>query len=146
MRKSGQYGSNSTIPISLRQLEGLVRMSEAFAKLKLSDSVSTNDTKRAIDLMQSCLADIATDAETGKIDIHKLEIDMSTSQKNQLFAVKNIILKLEDDFGNLVPYEEILKKSSDQGINEFSLEGVLKKLKQVGDAYEPKPGFVSRIT
>lgn len=41
---------NSGIPITVRHIESIVRISEAFAKLRLSNTVSKNDIDRAISL------------------------------------------------------------------------------------------------
>jgi replicative DNA helicase Mcm len=40
------------IPISARQLQALVRMAEAVAKMRLSETVTKEDAKEAIELMK----------------------------------------------------------------------------------------------
>ena len=47
MRQSGSTDSGlKTVPISARQLEALIRMAEAFAKIRLSDTVDKEDAKK----------------------------------------------------------------------------------------------------
>ena len=52
IRNSGTgEGEYKRIPITARQLEGLIRISESIAKIRLSREVTKKDTKRAIDLL-----------------------------------------------------------------------------------------------
>ena len=55
------------IPISARQLEAIVRLTEASAKVRLSDYATVEDAKRAIDLMMSYLGDVGVDSSTGQL-------------------------------------------------------------------------------
>ncbi|MBU1975862.1 MAG: ATP-binding protein, partial [Nanoarchaeota archaeon] len=52
------------IPISARQLEALIRLSEACAKTRLANTVTKKDARRAIDLVHYCLSQIGLDPET----------------------------------------------------------------------------------
>ena len=73
MRNSGTGGSNyKTIPISARQIEGVIRMSEAFAKIRLSEKVDKIYAVNAVELMDYCLKRIAMDTETGTVDIDRI--------------------------------------------------------------------------
>jgi replicative DNA helicase Mcm len=74
MRTSGSSdeGGVKAIPISARQLEALVRLSEASAKARFANIVSREDARRAIDLVHYCLLQIGLDPETGKFDIDRI--------------------------------------------------------------------------
>lgn len=63
----------SPVPITARQLEALVRLSEASARIRLSPDVTDYDAKRAIKLQQDSLKQVGYDPETGKVDIDKVE-------------------------------------------------------------------------
>ncbi|MBW3014754.1 minichromosome maintenance protein MCM, partial [Candidatus Woesearchaeota archaeon] len=82
MRSSGsEEGGVQSVPISARQLEGIIRLAEASARIRLAQNVSREDAKRAIELLQFCLAEIATDRETGKIDIDRITSGISASDR-----------------------------------------------------------------
>ncbi|MFC1691564.1 minichromosome maintenance protein MCM [Nanoarchaeota archaeon] len=147
MRDTGSEdeGAIQPIPISARQLEALVRLSEASAKIRLSEVVELEDAKRAIDLLHYCLAQIGVDPETGKIDIDRISSGISASQRGKIFQMKELITELEDKIGKSIPTDDIIKAATDRGIPEEQAEESIEKLKRSGDIYEPRRGFISRI-
>ncbi|MDY6768633.1 MAG: LAGLIDADG family homing endonuclease, partial [Candidatus Nanohaloarchaea archaeon] len=73
---SGQEGERS-VPMTARQLEALIRLSEASARVRLSETVDEEDAQRAIDLLTHSLKQIGTDPETGEFDIDRIESGMA---------------------------------------------------------------------
>jgi replicative DNA helicase Mcm len=133
------------IPITARQLEGLVRLAEGSAKIRLDSKVKKEDAKRAISLVHYCLTQVGLDPETGKIDIDRITTGVTTSQRAKIFNVKDIIVELENKIGKTIPIEDIIKECEARGIKEDDVEESLEKLKRSGDIFEPKVGFISRI-
>jgi DNA replication licensing factor MCM4 len=68
---TGQYGSAGTRTISAtpRQLESLIRLSEAQAKMRLRSVVTRADVREAVRLMKVATQTAATDPRTGRIDM-----------------------------------------------------------------------------
>ena len=146
MRNTGQEEAGiKSIPITARQLEALVRLSEASAKVRLSPTVSREDAKRAISLVDYCLRQIGLDKETGKIDIDRITSGISASQRNRIVIVKEIISEVEKAMGKTVPVEEVIRAAEEKGIPREQVDEVIEKLKRAGDIFEPKKGFVTRI-
>ena len=146
MRTSGGVeGGIKAIPISARQLEALVRLTEASAKLRLSDKATKNDAKRAIDLVQYCLIEVGLDKETGQIDIDRIATGISASQRSHIVLIKEIISDLENKLGKTIPIDDIIEESKNKGVSEEKTEEVLEKLKRVGEVFEPRRGFLSKI-
>jgi len=146
MRASAGTGASArVVPISARQLEGLVRLSEASAKLHLRDKVLKKDAKKAVELLDYCLRQVAMDEETGQIDIDRIATSMPASQRNKIITVKEIIADLENKVGKVVPIEDIVKGSQSKGLTESEIEDIIQKLKKSGDIFEPRHGFISRI-
>lgn len=146
MRASGATeGAVRSIPISPRQLEGLVRLSEASARIRLSDKVTKEDAKRAVRLLDYCLRQIAFDEETGTIDIDRIATGITATQRSKIVSVKDIIVELENQLGNRIPIEDIIRLATEKGIDESDVDSAIEKLKRSGDVFEPKRGFVSRI-
>lgn len=136
----------SAIPISARQLEGMVRLAEASARSRLSGEVTRDDAKRAIDLLMHCLSQLGVDPDTGKFDIDRLTTGVTASTRNQAQTLKQIIRELADLKGDQnVPEDEILAKAGEQGIPEDKAEEVLEKLNRMGDIFRPRPGYYSII-
>ncbi len=146
MRGSGgTEGGIKAIPISARQLEALVRLTEASAKIRLSQEATKEDARRAIDLVEYCLMQVGFDKETGKMDIDRIATGISASQRSHISQVKEIITDLEGKVGKTIPIDDITEEAKNRGISEDKVEEVLEKLKRVGEVFEPRRGFLSRI-
>jgi replicative DNA helicase Mcm len=145
MRAQSGTGGMKSIPVSARQLEGLVRLSEANAKLHLQEEVLAKDAKKAIELLDFCLRQVALDEETGTIDIDRIATDMPASQRSKIISIKEIIIEMENKIGKVIPLEDIVLAAQEKGIDESDVEEVIQKLKRSGDVFEPKRGFISRI-
>ncbi|MBT4630909.1 minichromosome maintenance protein MCM [Candidatus Woesearchaeota archaeon] len=134
------------IPISARQLEALIRVAEASAKIRLSKKVLKKDAKLAISLIHFCLMQVGFDKETGQIDIDRISTGITASQRNKFIVIKEIITKLEVKTGSkTIPLEDISVEASEKGITEDQLEETIEKLKRSGDIFEPKKGFIQKI-
>ena len=69
------------IPISARQLQGLVRLAEAHAKSRLSETVDKEDAEVAIRLTNYYLMQVGYDPETKTFDIDKASGAIPSSQR-----------------------------------------------------------------
>tara|TARA_B100001971_G_scaffold215060_1_gene256934 strand:+ start:3689 stop:5722 length:2034 start_codon:yes stop_codon:yes gene_type:complete len=146
MRSSGGAEEGiKAIPISARQLEALVRLTEASARLRLSSKATKQDAKRAIELVEFCLMEVGFDKETGKIDIDRIATGISASQRSHISIVKEIISDLESKVGKTIPIDDIIEEAKSKDITEEKVEEVLEKLKRVGEVFEPRRGFLSKI-
>jgi replicative DNA helicase Mcm len=144
-KETTEEGAARVIPISPRQLEALVRLAEASAKVRLSDKVTKKDTRRAIELLQHCLSQVGLDPETGKIDIDRIATGVSASARNKILTIKEIIEDLENRIGKTIPIDDLVKEATAQGISESDIEEAITKLTRSGDLFSPRRGFISRI-
>jgi len=145
MRNSNNDNDNKAIPISARQLEALIRLTEASAKSRLSNEAVEMDSKRAIDLLQFCLMQVGMDSETGQFDIDQITTGVTTRQRNKTILIRELIRDLEEKIGKIFPLEELIKEAEIKGVGEDEVRSTIEKLKRSGDIFEPKPGFISKI-
>ena len=82
-----------SIPITARQLEALIRLAEASAKVRLSNKVTREDARHAIDLLEYCLNQVARDATTGRIDIDQISTGVSTAQRSKIIVIKELLVQ-----------------------------------------------------
>lgn len=144
MRSSGgKDGNIKSVPISARQLEGLIRLAEAHARLHLSDKVTKKNAKKAIELVHHYLSLVAMD-ESGSFDIDRIATDTTASTRNKIIIIKEIIVELEKKM-KPVPMQDILIAATEKGLSDSDVDEVIQKLKRGGDLYEPKPGFVQKL-
>lgn len=92
MRRMG--GSGKTITATPRQLESLIRISQALAKMRLSHVVEEHDVMEAIRLMKVATQTAATDPRTGTIDMDMITTGRSVSNfmQSRLWCVVGDIL------------------------------------------------------
>src|SRR3989344_2526882 len=140
-------GTIKPIPISARQLEAIVRLAEASARVKLKKNVEEEDALRAIALMKWCMTEVGMDPETGKIDIDRMTTGISASTRGRIIDVKEVLYALsEEKQGGPISIEDDLKpKVFEKGITEKKLEEAIDMLKRTGDFYEPKKGWLQKI-
>lgn len=132
------------MPINNRHLEGLIRMSEASAKIRLSETVDESDVDIAEDLFMNSLGDIGFNKETGTIDLSGMSTSIKTGKKNKYLAVIELIRELEKSNGKLlskkliVPYIQKIMSMSYSEVDK-----ILETLRQEGQIYEPKTNHYS---
>ena len=129
---------NSPVPITARQLEALIRLAEASARVRLSDEVTVEDVERVIRIVKKSLEQIALDPETGEIDIDYAFTGTSKTQRDRILIIKKIIEGLEENYEKGVPESEIVKAAEEHGIDEIKAKDILRKLRQMGEIYMPK--------
>jgi DNA replication licensing factor MCM4 len=92
MRKRGE--SNKTITATTRQLESLIRLSEALAKMRLSDYVLRSDVDEAIRLMKLATFNAATDPRTGLLDMDLITTGHGAAHAEMVRMLKQRIMDL----------------------------------------------------
>jgi replicative DNA helicase Mcm len=145
MRASAAGQGVKAVPISARQLEGLVRLSEAAARMRLSDKVTKKDARKAVEMLDFCLRQVAFDEETGTIDIDRIATAVPAAQRNKIIIIKEVIAELENKLGKTIPLEDVVRDATQKGMTDSEVEELIQKLKRSGDIFEPRHGFISRI-
>ena len=92
MRSLGN--SKKTITATPRQLESCIRLSEAIAKMRLSDSVEKIDIQEAVRLIKTAMQQSATDPATGEIDMNIINTGVSSSSTEKVKQVMQIIERI----------------------------------------------------
>ena len=138
-------GEVKPIPISARQLEALIRLSEASAKIRLSAIVTREDSTRAIDLLRASMGEVAFDSETGRFDIDRVATGITASQRSQIAVVERLTDDMMVRLGKIISVQELIKEAMNEGIERDKVEAVLDRLKKRGDIFEPRPGFIQKV-
>jgi DNA replication licensing factor MCM4 len=91
-RGSSARGGPVTVSATTRQLESLIRLSEAHARMRLSTSVEPEDVHSAIDLIQAALLTYALDPRTGKIDMDLIATGKGAAFRANLVNLQKVLL------------------------------------------------------
>ncbi len=133
------------IPISARQLQALIRMSEASAKIRLREVVTKEDAKIAIELMKYYLMEVGYDYESKTFDIDKATSGITSSQRGKIFTVRDTIIDLESRLGKMIPIEEV-ETELEGKLSKDEIEEAINKLASQGEIFRPRRGFVARTS
>jgi replicative DNA helicase Mcm len=114
LRNAGGEGS---IPLTARNLEAFVRLTEASARVRLSQDATIEDAERAIRIVEKFLQSVGVDRETGRFDIDLIATGVSHSQQDRIRTVLELVRSLAK--GSEKGYareEDVLAEASRQGI------------------------------
>lgn len=103
-----------------RQLESLIRLSEAIAKIRSSLTVTCEDVDEAVRLMYVATQKAATDPRTGRIDMDMITTGTSSSERENVEALKQAVA-------------EIMAAKGREGARSFSVQDIVGFLQAQSD-------------
>ena len=133
LRGGGNTNATGTRTISAtpRQLESLIRTSEALAKMRYSDTVTRHDAKEAVRLLKVATQAAATDPRTGRIDMDMISTGRTTNTREadqELYtALKELIAQRR---GARMAIRQLVEQVSEI-VPEASHDAVVSAVKQL---------------
>jgi len=134
MRQAGSMnGGKKTISATPRQLESLIRLSEAHAKLHLREEVGERDVDEAIRLMRVATQLAAVDPRTGLIDMDAITTGIGSSERalNEQLAQEVFNLLQEENQG--ISITQILGKINEQATSQVRREAIVRAIRLLRD-------------
>ena len=92
MRSLGN--AKKTITATPRQLESMIRIAEAIAKMRLSPTIEKRDVEEAVRLIKTAMQQSATDPTTGEIDMDIITTGVSSTSQDRIRQLSQIIKKI----------------------------------------------------
>ena len=133
------------IPISATQIENIDKNVGSFSKDEIKQCCNTRKhEKRAIDIMKFYLMQVGYDYESKTFDIDRISSKITSSQRNKIFMVRDIITELEGKIGKMIPTEEI-EKELEGRVSKDELNDALVQLERESMIFKPKPGFIQKM-
>ena len=134
------HAADRRITATTRQLESMIRLSEAHAKMRLSATVEASDVHEAVRLIQTALKQAATDARTGLIDMGLLTEGTSASERRRKSDLKDAVLATLDEImrsgqAGATRYSEVVRllgERSSVGVETNEVADALRVLEQEG--------------
>ncbi len=135
------------VPITARQLEAIIRLAEASAKIKLKEHVEKEDADKAVRLTMACLKEVGVDPETGEMDADIVGGGTPKSDRDKIQRVTDEIKHLEEEYAGQAPLNVLLSNMSEKyGVSEDKTEQIIKNLVQKGVIYQPTNGYFKRVS
>ena len=133
-----EMGKNpeKAVPITARQLEGIIRLSEASARMRLSSRVEEEDVRRALSIVNYYLMQVAE--EGGEYDIDRIMSPYSHRQRSKALDLRNMIIEMIKEKQDGIEEEEIFSKARERGFDYAEVENLLEKLHSSGDIYKSR--------
>ena len=117
------------VTITARQLEAIIRLAEASAKIKLKDKVEKEDAEKAVKLTMFCLKDVGVDPETGQIDADIVSGGTPKSDRDKIQRVTEEIKLLEEEFAGDAPLNVLISNMSEKyGVSQEKTEQIVGNL------------------
>ena len=137
------HGDDETVKATPRMIAGLIRLSEASAKTRLSEEVTPADVERAKRLLLFSLQMVATDPNTGKIDPDRIYADYSSEERRKYRAIQDILRqRCQESENDMVAIATVIEDASNQGINEKDCRACINELRNKGTILSPKQNML----
>jgi replicative DNA helicase Mcm len=127
------------IPVTPRQLEALIRLTEASARSRLSAVAGREDAERAVQVVNHFLQKAAS--VEGRLDIDTLYTGVGASQRDQLVRLRQVLSELQVSRPQGFQLDEAQAKAKERGIPEASVERLIGELVRINEIYSPRAGF-----
>ena len=139
LRKAGEDPSSAEkrITATTRQLESMIRLSEAHARMRFSPLVELQDVREAFRLMREAISTSARDPTTGEIDMGLLDTGIGRAQRRMRGDMRKEVLALLDGAGGAkgIRWADALQKMEAQSsvrIASSEFQEVVRQLEQEG--------------
>jgi DNA replicative helicase MCM subunit Mcm2 (Cdc46/Mcm family) len=143
VRRQGEE-PDAPVPITARQLEALVRLSEAAARARLSSTVSVQDAKRATEIMENFLRRVSM-TEEGKLDIDLTQTGVSHSQRERFEIAHRIMRELQEQHAGFFTAEQYHEAMARSNIPTPRADAILQTLRNQGEVIEARPNQLQLI-
>jgi replicative DNA helicase Mcm len=142
--RSASEGEGSPIAITARQLESLVRISEARARAALRNVVLVEDAEAAITITKRSLEEVGIDVSSRKFDIDIIMVGKPKSMQDKLRAILNTLIEMEREYGMVNRADLLEKLSSEYDIPKSEAEKLIAQMIREGTLYEPRSGYLKK--
>lgn len=135
-RSGGDEDTQAAIPITVRQLEALVRLSESLAKMRLDSEVRSEDVTEALRLFKvSTIAANAADQNAADSTIASV-----SAPNRQEMERTETFLRSRLTVGSMVNKQKIVEEAAGQGFNAVLVTRALSIMASRGELLERNQG------
>jgi replicative DNA helicase Mcm len=142
--RSASESEGSPVAITARQLESLVRVSEAKARAALRKEVLSEDAEAAVAIMKRSLEEVGIDLSSYKIDIDIIMTGKPKSVRDKLQTVLSTLMEMEKETGIVEKTAFLSELETKYTISVGEAERLIGQLLREGTIYEPRQGYLKK--
>jgi replicative DNA helicase Mcm len=142
--RSVSESEGSPIAITARQLESLVRLAEARARVALRTEVLAEDAEAAINIMKRSLEEVGIDLSSYKFDIDLIMTGKPKSLRDKLQTLLSVLTEMEKEIGMVEKVALINRLETEYKIPRNEVERLIAQLQREGTIYEPREGYLKK--
>ncbi len=142
--RSASETEGSPVAITARQLESLVRIAEARARVALRPTVTPEDAQAAITIMKRSLEEVGIDMSSYKVDIDLIMTGRPKSIRDRLGVVISTIIDMEKATGIVEKDALVNELETKHKIPRGEIERMISQLLRDGTIYEPREGSLKK--
>jgi len=142
--RSASETEGTPIAITARQLESLVRLAEARARISLRKEVLVEDAETAIAIMNRSLKEVGIDISSGKFDIDIIMTGKPKSLRDKLAVVLGTVVEMEKETGMVEKAALLEKLEREREISSGEAERLIGQLVKEGTLYSPREGYLKK--
>lgn len=133
MRKLGDDSRSSErrVTATTRQLESMIRLLEAHAKMRLSETVDLIDVKELVRLIKSAIKDYATDPITGRIDMDMVQTGTTAAQRRMQEDLATQVMRIVESNNNSIRFNDLVHALNDQSSIRVENNDVIETIKRL---------------
>ncbi|XP_016405809.1 DNA helicase MCM8-like [Sinocyclocheilus rhinocerous] len=130
LRKQNQTADST--PITTRQLESLIRLTEARARVELREKATQSDAEDVVEIMKHSLADTYSD-EFGRLDFDRSQLGSGMSNRSKVKKFVTALNKLAERTNkSMFEFQELRQLAKDLQIQVVDFEGFIGALNEQG--------------
>uniref|UniRef100_A0A8C2ED06 DNA helicase MCM8 n=2 Tax=Cyprinus carpio TaxID=7962 RepID=A0A8C2ED06_CYPCA len=130
LRKQNQTADST--PITTRQLESLIRLTEARARVELREKATQSDAEDVVEIMKHSLADTYSD-EFGRLDFDRSQLGSGMSNRSKVKKFVTALNRLaERTSKSMFEFQELRQLAKDLQIQVVDFEGFVGALNEQG--------------
>lgn len=129
------------MPITPRHFEGMLRLAQACAKVRLSDVVTSEDLKFAQDLFFNSLVKIGMDESTGVFDMARLGAGKPLNRKLKCQQIIELATTIVSEGNKIFSDEVLFERCKTAGFNKMEYEGLIRELNKEGYLLKAEGGW-----
>jgi replicative DNA helicase Mcm len=142
--RSASEAEGSPVAITARQLESLVRISEARARASLRKEVTAEDAEAAIVIMKRSLEEVGIDLSSYKMDIDIIMTGKPKSLRDRMQIILSTLMEMEKETGIVEKAAVLSELETKYKIPRAEAERLIGQLLREGTIYEPREGYLKK--